>query len=270
MTTKIDKLEESAPPTYRPDSLLPPTGDLPPSYREGSPSSKEDLVPAGTLLLAGTTIFNAGAAATPPLYELTYAVGHLRESYTKVSFYRYEHKVSERPQEDASNPGPRITSRKKHIFDLRRDPNIMYSSMPYHLECVSRSGLANLGLQSYNHVTSKGVRAVRVTKAKVNAELEAGEKVFEAKKRGEGRHEWRDKTDGDTVVAHETAENGIYKLQIVIPMARDKRDALVATWCLRLWREIAMSKVEPLSWAQVKHVLQYDTKEFPIGTGWGI
>ncbi|OHF03990.1 hypothetical protein CORC01_00852 [Colletotrichum orchidophilum] len=240
--------------------------DSPPSYSEGTSTKGDGLIPAGTLLLAGTTIYTTESASSPPLYELTYPIGHLRESNTSVSFYRYEMNVRD---SSSGTSGPQVSSRKKHIFDLKRDPTVTDPPFPYHLHSFSRGNVGHVGIKTHRRLGSSGYRAWRATRPREGADLEAKEMLFVIKTRSSGRHEWRDGND-KTVLAHETSEEGIHKLQIVVPLSRDFRDGLVATWCLRLWWEVAVSKAEPLSWGEVKRVLQYHTKEFPIGTGFGI
>ncbi|KAK1469859.1 hypothetical protein CMEL01_01626 [Colletotrichum melonis] len=234
---------EKATPLY---SGSDPVADVPPSYSEGVPTSSDGLIPAGTLLLAGTTIFNTASASSPPLYELTYPIGHLRESNTSVSFYRYENSV----RDSSGVSGPQVASRKKHIFDLKRDPTVTEPPFPYHLNSVSRGNVGHVGIKTHRRLGGSGYRAWRATRAREGADLEAKEMLFNIKTRGSGRQEWRDGSD-KTVLAHETSEEGIHKLQIVVPLTQDIRDGLVATWCLRLWWEIALSKVEPFSWSEV-------------------
>ncbi|EXF77636.1 hypothetical protein CFIO01_03975 [Colletotrichum fioriniae PJ7] len=257
-----DKSEKATPPYSGGD----PVADVPPSYSEGVPTTSDGLIPAGTLLLAGTTIFNTASASSPPLYELTYPIGHLRESNTSVSFYRYENSVRD---SSSGISGPQVASRKKHIFDLKRDPTVTEPPFPYHLNSVSRGNVGHVGIKTHRRLGGSGYRAWRATRAREGADLEAKEMLFNIKTRGSGRQEWRDGSD-KAVLAHETSEEGIHKLQIVVPLSQDIRDGLVATWCLRLWWEIAVSKVEPFSWSEVKNVLQYNSKNLPSGARLGL
>ncbi|EZF26607.1 hypothetical protein H112_01290 [Trichophyton rubrum D6] len=65
---------------------------------------------------------------------------------------------------------------------------------------------------------------------------------------GKGRLEWRVAGDGAHLLAYDTIDDGISRLNIIKSMPQNQRDALVGVWCLRIWREIANSNIEPVSW----------------------
>ncbi|KAF6834204.1 hypothetical protein CMUS01_06229 [Colletotrichum musicola] len=227
-----------------------PVDDAPPSY---TLSAENGPVQPNTLLLAGTTIYSAGAAASPPLYEVSFAIGHLRESNTTVSLSRFDHVVRATEQQVSV---PRVSTRKKHIYDLKRAlaSRLTNPTFMYFLESQSRGTMGHFGLKTHRHRfgTASGYRAYKASRPRPHADLEPQDIAFVAKDRGKGRYEWRDGgSDGEKrLVAHETSENGIYKLQVVVPLSQRERDALVALWCLHLWWEIASANVEPMSWEQ--------------------
>ncbi|KAF6801226.1 hypothetical protein CSOJ01_11915 [Colletotrichum sojae] len=236
--------------------------DAPPSY---TVSAENGPVQPDTLLLAGTTIYSAGAAASPPLYEVSFAIGHLRESNTTVSLSRFDQVVRTTEQqvsdeltgEDlAPQQVPRVSTRKKHLYDLKRAlaSRLTNPTFTYFLESQSRGTMGHFGLKTHRHRfgTASGYRAYKASRPRPRADLEPQDIAFVAKDRGKGRYEWRDGgSDGEKrLVAHETSENGIYKLQVVVPQSQKERDAIVALWCLHLWWEIASANVEPMSWEQ--------------------
>lgn len=239
-----------------------PTDDGLPSYTS---SVDNGPLQPDTLLLAGTTIYSAGAASSPPLYEVSFAIGHLRESNTTVSLSRFDHVVRTTEQqvsdaltgEDlAPQQVPRVSMRKKHIYDLKRALAVRLTNptFTYYLESQSRGTLGHFGLKTHRHRfgTASGYRAYKATRPRSHADLEPQSIAFVARDRGKGRYEWRDGGSDceKRLVAHETSENGIYKLQIVVALSQEERDALVGLWCLHLWWEIASANVEPLSWEQ--------------------
>ncbi|KAF6833309.1 hypothetical protein CPLU01_05660 [Colletotrichum plurivorum] len=239
-----------------------PADDAPPSY---TLSAENGPVQPDTLLLAGTTIYSAGAAASPPLYEVSFAIGHLRESNTTVSLSRFDQVVRTTEQqvsdeltgEDlAPQQVPRVSTRKKHIYDLKRAlaSRLTNPTFTYFLESQSRGTMGHFGLKTHRHRfgTASGYRAYKASRPRSHADLEPQDVAFVAKDRGKGRYEWRDGgSDGEKrLVAHETSENGIYKLQVVVPLSQKERDVLVALWCLHLWWEIASANVEPMTWEQ--------------------
>ncbi|ROT36378.1 hypothetical protein SODALDRAFT_218458 [Sodiomyces alkalinus F11] len=264
----------------------------PPPYVEAKNSqgpAHSDILPPETLLLAGTTIHGGSSPSSPPLYRLSHAVGHLRASNTTVELFRFDYRVRD------TAASATASAREKHIFSLLRPPPITGPSFEYHLESVSRSNLGQVGLRlhrprsgfgrgffglSSTHASSSsassssslnGYRAWRATRPREGANLEEKELVFVVHARERGRYEWRDGGEGQgRILAYETSEDGIYRLQIVETLERKWRDALVGTWCLRLWWEIAVSNVKPLAWEDVKRILQTRTHEFPAGTSAGL
>ncbi|KAL0931502.1 uncharacterized protein CTRU02_214237 [Colletotrichum truncatum] len=226
--------------------------DEPPSY---GISADNDLIPPTTLLLAGATIYGSGSASSPPLYELSYPIGHLRESNTTVSFERVEHRIR---TASGTQQVPRVSTRKKHIFDLKRALAIQLTApqFSYYLESLSRNNLGHLGLKTHRHWfgTVAGYRAYRASRPRPYADLEPGDIAFVVKERGKGKFEWRNGgPDGEhRIVAYEESEGGIYQLRVCEALTQKERDALVATWCLRLWWEIAVANHEPLTWAEGK------------------
>lgn len=262
--------------TDGPSQPAPHESALPPAYTQDTqPVDQHDLLAPVTLLLAGTTIHSTASASSPPLYQLSKPIGHLRVSNTTVEFNRLDYRV----KNDQTT-----TSRQKHVFNLVEPPYLTDPTFTFHAESFSRTNVGHIGLKmhrpksrrfgflssSSNSSSVPGWRAIRATKPREGANLEAKETIFVIHDRERGRHEWRDGEEGDgKVLAYETAEDGIFRLQIVETMERKWRDALVATWCLRLWWEIAASNVKPRDWQEVKRILQTRTNEFPVGTGAG-
>ncbi|KAH6695526.1 hypothetical protein F5X68DRAFT_198539 [Plectosphaerella plurivora] len=156
------------------------------------------------------------------------------------------------------------------MYNLRRLPRVMMPKWQYHLEALTRSTLGHVGIHTHMSITGSGWRAFNLTRPNKAAEFVQGDALFDVKVRRKGHTEWRSAGDKQkTILAYETAEDGIYRLTVVETLDRKTRDALVATWCLKLWWEIAVSNVEPLTWDEVRRILQTRTTEFPIGTGAG-
>ncbi|KAK2853224.1 hypothetical protein FQN49_005281 [Arthroderma sp. PD_2] len=233
-----------------PERGPPETESSLPSYSETATPVEDDQLPPETLLLAGTAIHSASSPTTclTPIYQLSRDISHLRQSNTKVEFTRFDHHI----RSSATTNTPTVGTREKHIFNLTRPPTITTPPFEYHLESVSKGNLGHVGLKRYNRVVSSGFQAWRATLPSAGADLEAKELVFVAKARGKERYEWREGTEGGRLLAHDTIYEGIFRLQIIETMSRKQRDALVGVWCLRAWREIANSNVEPLHWEDGK------------------
>ncbi|KAF3491627.1 uncharacterized protein GIQ15_01144 [Arthroderma uncinatum] len=225
-----------------PGNDSPDTGCRPPSYSENPVET--DLLPPETLLLAGTAIHSTSSppSCPTPIYQLSRDISHLRQSNTKVELSRFDHRI----RNNATTNTPQVSTRERHIFNLTRPPTITTPQFEYHLEPVSSGNLGHVGLKRYHHVVSSGYQAWRSTIPHAGADLEAKELVFVAKARGKERYEWREDTDCGRLLAYDTIDDGIFRLQVLEAMNRKRRDALVGVWCLRVWREVANSNVEPL------------------------
>ncbi|GBF61436.1 hypothetical protein TMEN_3925 [Trichophyton mentagrophytes] len=240
-------------------------GNLP-SYTQNP--SKDDQLPPETLLLAGNAIHGTSrpASCSTPLYKLSLDISFLRKNNTKVELSRFDNRIH-----NCNTMGsPKVSARERHIFNLTRPPTVTTPPFEYHLEPASHGSLGHIGLKRYHHILSSGYQAWKATVARPGADLEAKAIVFTAKAQGKGRLEWREAGDGAHLLAYDTIDDGIFRLDIIKSMPQNQRDALVGVWCLRIWREIANSNIEPVGWDGVKRILQTRTSEFPFGTGWGM
>ncbi|EFQ99915.1 hypothetical protein MGYG_02923 [Nannizzia gypsea CBS 118893] len=248
--------------------------DLPAGVDDNLPSytqnPSDDQLPPETLLLAGDAIHSASrpASCSIPLYKLSLDISFLRKNNTKVELSRFEHRIHSR------NSSPEVSARPRHIFNLTRPPTVTTPSFEYHLESVSNSNLGHIGLKRYHHIFSSGYQAWKATIAHPGANLLAKDIIFIAKTQHKGRHkvrhEWREAGDSGQILAYDIMDDGIFYLEIIKTMPQNQRDTLVGAWCLRVWRDIANSNIEPLTWNEVKRILGTRTTEFPLGTGWGM
>ncbi|KAG7135956.1 hypothetical protein HYQ45_006412 [Verticillium longisporum] len=206
-----------------------------PPYADAASTVQDGMIPPETLLLAGTTIHSTASITSPPLYELSLALGHLTPSHQKVELSRLDYHV--RRAAAAADRGPEVAARKKHMYNLSRPTAVMQSNFPFYLESVRRSNLGHVGFKKRHKMAgSTEYRALRVTRPSgVAGELKGGDVLF---------------------------SDGIVRLQMVEPMAQSRRDALVGTWCLRVWWEIVASKEPLLTWEQVKPLFEPGFRQF--------
>ncbi|KAM0330769.1 hypothetical protein ACHAQA_003723 [Verticillium albo-atrum] len=244
-------------------------GGLPP-YADRASAVQDDIIPAETLLFAGTTIHNTASITSPALYELSSALGYLTDSHQNVELSRLDYHV--RRANPAYETGPEVSARKKHIYNLSKPTMIMQSNFPYYIESVRRSNLGHIGFKKRHKLAgSTEYRALRVTRPNgLAGELKGGDVLYSVKQTAAGRFEWREGEKNGALIAYDTNKDGIMRLQIVEAMDQSRRDALVGTWCLRVWWEISVNKQMPPTWEDVKRIVQARTSEFPMGTGVGL
>ncbi|CRK23469.1 hypothetical protein BN1723_012981 [Verticillium longisporum] len=209
-----------------------------PPYADAASTVQDGMIPPETLLLAGTTIHSTASITTsPPLYELSLALGHLTPSHQKVELSRLDYHV--RRAAAAADRGPEVAARKKHMYNLSRPTAVMQSNFPFYLESVRRSNLGHVGFKKRHKMAgSTEYRALRVTRPSgVAGELKGGDVLFSVKATAAGRC-WR------------------------TTRTRTASDALVGTWCLRVWWEIVASKEPLLTWEQVKPLFEPGFRQF--------
>ncbi|KAK7936670.1 uncharacterized protein PG986_015108 [Apiospora aurea] len=222
---------------------------------------EDDLLPPVILIMCGRFVHPESARASP-LYELSQDVDRLSSAYSTHTLERLEHGVA-----ITARNVPRITRRRRKVYNLKHVSPALSPNFPFQAEALSRQSMGNLGLCRRSgaaglHVpyfqTGEGTSRVVLLKERSDggaglpkgynafrhAEMEAGE-VFEFQQRrrqkkklvsaaamGSMNGPWR--TGGRLAI--EDDADGQHKLVVTSAVTRQTMDALVACWCLRLWR----------------------------------
>jgi hypothetical protein len=221
----------SPPPAYT--SIVPMQEAQPPKY----------TVEPSTLTLDDETIFTSNtntpsSSSSPPktpLYRLSRTVTAVTQSSSSIRFERIT------PADKTSEEGTH-----NHLFYLVHPQNARFRRdvPPYYITSATRTAgmLGNIRLGSSSSSSTKSLLS---KEAKVLlspgrsaeddalfAEEEEEEVIFTVKNKwmGGGRTNWLDARGRDLAY-----EDGT-QLVITREMDVDVRDALVATWCLRIWR----------------------------------
>lgn len=229
---------------------MPKTMDSDPqSYEEtGGKPSKNILEPA-VLFLSGQSVL-AEAAISIPLYQLNSDIRSISNKDSSVVFERVEHNVPELKIEIEGVTTS--TLRKRHLFYLAHPMNAQYrTDIParYYITSAVPEMVGNIRLE-----TSKARFQRASFKAMLSAKQTASDKplfdegtqqllLFDIHpnwKVGRNCYRWSDSNGRQ--VAVEEKEDNIYKLSVTRIMPQELRDALVATWLLRLWHDTAESK----------------------------
>ncbi|ORY63346.1 uncharacterized protein BCR38DRAFT_524924 [Pseudomassariella vexata] len=255
---------------YQPTSLVTMTTsmllvDEPPPYDPANhDDTSSDLIQPVMLQLNDQFIYPSSTTAFP-LYELSRDVSQtaITDIESNLSFRRLVHHVRTN-----TNGTPRVVQRDRLIFDLKYLPPAM-SNFPYCLAAKSRGCVGNLALKEM-HIPHSGFRVVRTRAVKdngfpkgyrgrKNAVVEVGV-VLLVKRLGQ-RYQWLDV--GRNAIAVESESEGQRKLDITVPVARQTMDELVASWCLRLWRDSMENKNEIQGWKSFKRTAQSRPQVLP-------
>lgn len=217
------------------------SSDLPPEYSSSGPASMltpDDIFQPATFRLAERFIHTADSSNSPALYEISVGIDGLRETHQRVMLERLDYKV----REDVAGE-PNITSRKKLIFTLSRPPDVTAPTFPYYLRSESRQTIGNLGIKKpTSTLTGKkhfGVWNIAPGPTP-QSDFVQREQLFDVKqgKRKGTLYEWTLVSSGQ-LIATDSEKDGLHCLELVVAADRVTVDALVASWCLHLWQDIA-------------------------------
>ncbi|KAI0836362.1 hypothetical protein F5Y06DRAFT_305344 [Hypoxylon sp. FL0890] len=199
-----------------------------------------DILGQATLMLTGESVVSETTSQT--LYQMNWNVASIPQKGSSALFERLDDELT--PE---SNNASSTKQRSQHIFYLAHPlgSECQKDTPAYYLTSVSPEMLGNITLEA-----SKS----RFQKTEFKALLSAGkswsdnplfdqnaELLFDVKPKWIGGHyTWYD-SNGEQI-AYEEGKAGQKKLVITAAMKRNIRDALVATWCLRLWHDTAESR----------------------------
>ncbi|KAI1780753.1 hypothetical protein F4818DRAFT_396731 [Hypoxylon cercidicola] len=225
-------------------SSPPPGADHPPPYVTGRRNDAEDIIQPVILIHVGHYV-RAHAVDGPPLYQLSRDVRHASTSeaqLAQVSLERLVHSVRV-----GADGAPRTTQRGRHIFELKHLPSVLSTAFPYCLDAASRGALGNLALKSASFPRPGPLRVVRIKPERRRPDafpkgykarresLREAELVFEVVRK-QGRYEWMS-PEGTRLAVEDEAEDGeLARLVVMAPVTRQTMDAMVGSWCLRMWR----------------------------------
>ncbi|KAL3484204.1 hypothetical protein BJX62DRAFT_219074 [Aspergillus germanicus] len=228
--------------------------DPPPPYEDvvGEGSDTPSLLqPPVTLLLDGQCIRDASTSAT--LYQISRSVTTLPKTPQKNSsiiFERIENdnRVPEKPEGSGTKQQPQL--QHQHLFYLAHPADAQYrtDTPGYYITSVDRGTVGNIHFE-----TSKSRLQKTEFQALLSAKRTASDRplfddagkattLFTARpaKLMSSRYTWT--RENGSQVAFEDGRGEEHRLAITTAMPQEMRDALVASWMLKLWYETAESK----------------------------
>ncbi len=215
-------------------SLLPP-------YEEANEGPSKDILKPAVLVLAGQSIVSETATATP-LYQMNWSVTSIPQKDSSVVFERVEHVQAEKVEGTA--PGKQ---QNRHLFYLAHPAGAQFltDNPAYYITSVVSEMLGNISLEVCKSRFQKSeFKALLSAKKSMSASPlfdENAQPLFDVKLNWMGRrYTWTDSQSQQ--VAYEDGKVRPHKLVVTASMERAMRDALVATWCLRLWHDTAESR----------------------------
>ncbi|KAH8657689.1 hypothetical protein BX600DRAFT_468008 [Xylariales sp. PMI_506] len=281
-------------------------GDLPPPYSAGNQggdsgddADSDDKMMQPTILILVGSFIHAESASSRPLYELSFDFSRLTGAESAVTLDRCDSAVRHGGRDGVT---PRIVTRRRRLYELKRVPPIISPTFPFCLEPHSRRrGLGGtIGFRraarpwlcykavhtepvSTPHGLPKGYRAMR------NQDREI-DQVFVVRRRRESRsygdpasssssssssssYEWcaavaalNSSSSGASkvvAVAVEDGRDGQQRLVVTAPLRRRILDGLVGCWCLRIWYEKTASLDDTSKWAKFKAGVRSERQVLP-------
>ncbi|KAL1838632.1 hypothetical protein VTJ49DRAFT_2469 [Mycothermus thermophilus] len=286
-----------------PSSSAPPTAgrDDPPPYEMRAVTAApepDEVLPPATFVIHGRFIYPMAHPISPstggepdsvPAYQLSRAI-HLHDQGAEdIEFSRMDPRVR-----TAADGTPEINSRAKDIYTLHHRRPLVYSGVPFsaHIEPHSRKTLGRVGIKK-TAVFQLGYRAVQeLTDDELGARKRQGLPVpkkndyfWSLRERGAGSKDWKWIDPKGVVVANQIREpvpgsdtkagaqgdggdmegEEVHKLEVLVPLTRRKRDALVALWCLWMLH-IHIEECKPRkTWEDRKRILHAPTGAYYTG-----
>ncbi|KAL4991014.1 hypothetical protein BDW68DRAFT_153152 [Aspergillus falconensis] len=223
------------------------------SYKKPDEQNTEIIEPA-VLFLSGQSVLAEGTRSTP-LYRIDSDIKSIPKKESTVLFERVEDEVSIPPELDSTS---RTRHRHRHLFYLAHPASAQYrTDIParyYITSVVPELTVGNIRLEtsearfqrpcfrallsagktaSDRPLFDQGAQQFVLFDIRPNWNIKVG--------RGSGSgYRWSDSNGRQMAV--EEKEDGRYRLSVTREMPREMRDALVATWLLRLWHDTAESK----------------------------
>ncbi|PFH58069.1 hypothetical protein XA68_14205 [Ophiocordyceps unilateralis] len=202
--------------------------DEPPSYSRGhhQRSFHNPIVQPTTLIAAGRFVYSDKSHAPPQtLYEISHDADTLTDAVRIVRVERLDHAVKHQ-----DGGAPQLSTRAKHIYDLRHPNAITAPTFPFHADPASRQSLGSLGITTFRPWKRALARGYRVHRAARGPHrLLCGEVHFTAVpvKDKAVMFEWFDSQE--RLIARELTERGgVKSLLISAEMTMRNRDALMA------------------------------------------
>lgn len=219
------------------------------SYEQTGGNPSKDILEPAVLFLSGRFVL-AEAATSTPLYQLNSDIRSISNKDSCVVVERVELDV---PELDIKIEGvTAATPRKRRLFNLVHPANAQYrTDIParYYITSAVPEMVGNIRFETsearLRRTSFKAMLSAKKTSSNKPLFDEGTQQhlLFDIHpnwKVGRNCYKWSD-SNGRQVAVDET-EDGRCKLSITSIMPQELRDALVATWLLRLWHGTAESK----------------------------
>lgn len=214
---------------------------FPPSDPAAGGAEETDVIQPAVLLLSGQHVVSKTAPGEP-LYEMSRDVTSIPQKNSSIVFER-----AEGAQTTEANRDRPEKQQNRQIFYLAHPAGSEFQTATpaYYITSVSQEEtLGNIGLRSKKYRLQRPDFEAVLSAARTAADEplfdEDPRVLFGIKpKLMAGRYTWFD--SGGSQVAVEGQKEGQRTLDITVPMERKVRDAIVATWCLKVWHDTAES-----------------------------
>ncbi|KXG47244.1 uncharacterized protein PGRI_011140 [Penicillium griseofulvum] len=218
------------------------------SYEKTGGKPSKDILEPADLFLSGQSVISNAATSTP-LYQLNSDIQSISNKDSSVAFERVEHDV---PGSEIEIKGATAgTPQKHHLFYLAHPVNARYRTdiaARYYITSAVPEMVGNIRLEisetRFQKTSFKAMLSPKRTASDSPLFDEGTQRLLfdiqPSRKVGRNCYRWSD-SDGRQVAVEEKGDDR-YGLSITTSMSQELRDALVATWLLRLWHDTAESK----------------------------
>ncbi|KAJ5199771.1 hypothetical protein N7491_009432 [Penicillium cf. griseofulvum] len=218
------------------------------SYEKTGGNPSKDILEPADLFLSGRSVISKAESSTP-LYQLNSDIQSISNKASSVAFERVDHDV---PGFEIEIEGATAgTPRKHHLFYLAHPVNARYRTdiaARYYITSAEPEMVGNIRLEIFETRFQKTSFKAMLSPKRTASDNplfdeDTQQLLFNIQpiwKVGRNCYRWSDSNGRQLAV--EEKEDDRYGLSVTTSMSEGLRDALVATWLLRLWHDTAESK----------------------------
>lgn len=205
-----------------------------------------DILEPTVLFLSGQSVLVEGTTDTP-VYQINGDIRSISNKASSVVLERVEHKETET---EIQTKGLRAdTAQNQPLFYLAHPVNAQYrTDIParYYITSAVSEMMGNIRLEAletrFQRTSFKAMLSAKKTASDASLFDDTQQLLFDVSPNWKLRHCYKWSDSHGTKVAVEETDGDRRKLSIVTSMSQELRDALVATWLLKLWYDTAESK----------------------------
>lgn len=216
------------------------------AHKSPGEESPQEILEPSVLFLSGQSVLIEGPTQTP-VYQINGDIRSLSNKASSVVLERVEHRETEPEIKTESLSANTATNRP--LFYLAHPVNAQYrTDIParYYITSAAPEMMGNIRLEAsetlFQRASFKAMLSAKKTASDASLFDEDTQQLLFDVSPNKVRQGYKWNDSHGSKVAVEERDGDRRKLSIVTSVSQELRDALVATWLLKLWYDTAESK----------------------------